>query len=274
MEQLVVFTDLDGTLLDPVTYSFDAAREALALLPRRHIPLVLVSSKTRAEMEPIRSRLTNQAPFIVENGGGLFVPHGYFDFPLEGATQCAPYQVIEWGGPYPVLRQALAEIRQAVGDGVRGFGDMTVEEVARRTGLAAAEAALAMQREYDEPFVIEGSARPLEEIRRLAEPRGLRCTSGGRLHHLLGQSDKGRACRYLTECYRRRFNQADRPLLTVALGDSLNDLPMLAEADLPILVQKPDGSYDPGVTLPHLIRASDVGPGGWNAALLRLLAGR
>jgi mannosyl-3-phosphoglycerate phosphatase len=274
MAPLVVFTDLDGTLLDPVTYSFDEANEALEVLRGRGIPLVLVSSKTRAEMEPIRSRLASQAPFIVENGGGLFVPEGYFAFSLEGATQRAPYQVIEWGTPYPLLRQALAEIRQAVGDGVRGFGDMTVEEVTRRTGLAAAEAALAMQREYDEPFVIEGSARTLEEIRRLAESRGLRCTSGGRFHHLLGQSDKGRACRYLTECYRRHYAGEAETLITIGLGDSLNDLPLLASVDRPILVQKPDGSYDPGVTLPHLIRAPGVGPGGWNAALLRLLAGR
>ena len=271
MAPLIVFTDLDGTLLDPVTYSFDAAREALDLLRRRDIPLVLVSSKTRAEIEPLQSRLQNRDPFIVENGGGLFVPEGYFGFPLEGALPRGPYQVVEWGAPYPLLRQVLAEIRQVGGDGLRGFGDMTVEEVAKRTGLSLPEAARAMQREYDEPFVIEGSDRPLKEIQRLAESRGLRCTSGGRFHHLLGPSDKGRACRYLTECYRRHYAGEAEPLTTIGLGDSLNDLPMLAAMDRPVLVQKPDGSYDPAIQLPSLTRAAGIGPGGWNRAVLDLL---
>jgi len=274
MAPLIVFTDLDGTLLDPVTYSFDAAREALDLLRSRGIPLVLVSSKTRAEIEPLRVRLQNRDPFIVENGGGLFVPQGCFGFPLEGALPRSSYQVVEWGAAYPLLRQALAEIRQVAGDGLRGFGDMTVEEVAERTGLSLPEAVRAKQREYDEPFVFEGSARPLEEIQRLAESRGLRCTRGGRFHHLMGQSDKGRACRELIQCYRRHYAGEAEPLITIALGDSLNDLPLLALVDRPVLVQKPDGFYDPAIQFPNLTRAAGVGPVGWNRALLELLGER
>ena len=274
MAPLIVFTDLDGTLLDPVTYSFDAAHEALDLLRRRGIPLVLVSSKTRAEIEPLRARLQNRDPFIVENGGGLFVPEGYFGFSLDGAFPRSPYQVVEWGAAYSLLRQALAEIRQVVGDGLRGFGDMTVGEVAERTGLSLPEAVRAKQREYDEPFVIEGSARPLEEIQRLAESRGLRCTRGGRFHHLMGQSNKGRACRELIQCYRRHSAGEAEPLITLGLGDSLNDLPLLASVDRPVLVQKPDGSYDSAIQLPNLTRAPGIGPVGWNRALLELLGER
>ena len=147
------------------------------------------------------------------------------------------------------------------------------EEVAERMGLPLQEAAWAKQREYDEPFVIEGPASLADEIRRLAESRGLRCTSGGRVHHLMGPSDKGIACRYLIDCYRRLFARESEPVVTVGLGDSLNDLPMLAVVDRPILVPKPDGTYDPRIDLPHLVRAPGIGPIGWNRAVLALLAG-
>ena len=60
MPKLVLFSDLDGTLLDAQTYSFEAAREALEVLHERDVPLVLVSSKTRLEIEPIRVRLKNR----------------------------------------------------------------------------------------------------------------------------------------------------------------------------------------------------------------------
>lgn len=58
---------------------------------------------------------------------------------------------------------------------------------------------------------------------------------------------------------------------TVAIGDSVNDAPLLAVVDHPILVQKPDGSYDPDIHVPGLNRAPGIGPVGWNAAVLALL---
>ena len=51
MAKIIVFTDLDSTLLHPKTYSFDAAMPALKLIKEKDIPLILCSSKTRAEIE-------------------------------------------------------------------------------------------------------------------------------------------------------------------------------------------------------------------------------
>src|SRR2546423_300740 len=70
----VVFTDLDGTLLDAETYRYDAARQGLDRLREHAIPLIICTSKTRAEVEPLRNELGNTDPFIVENGGALYVP--------------------------------------------------------------------------------------------------------------------------------------------------------------------------------------------------------
>ena len=86
---LIVLSDLDGTLLDHTTYAFDAARAALERLRDARVPLVLCTSKTRAEVEPIRAALRNTHPFIVENGGGVCVPVGYFPFEIDGAERRA-----------------------------------------------------------------------------------------------------------------------------------------------------------------------------------------
>ena len=168
---------------DPVSYSFEPAEEALRALRALNAPLVLVSSKTRAEMIPIREALGCRDPFIVENGGAVVVPPGYFHFPLDGASCRDGYHLIEFGIPYSRLRRALSDINEILGGGVRGFGDMSPDEVATRTGLSRADARLALQREYDEPFVIDGPVPRLEEVKQLAEASGLRCTSGGRFSH-------------------------------------------------------------------------------------------
>jgi mannosyl-3-phosphoglycerate phosphatase len=264
MPSLLVCTDLDGTLLDPDTYSFEPAGPALEALRARAIPLILVSSKTRAEIEPLRARLENQHPFIAENGGAAFIPREYFPVPPIYAAVRGPYLVAEFGLSYGRLRVALRELEQITGCELRGFGDMPIEEIAERTGLPVSEAMLAKQREYDEPFVVVGPSSLAGKIQQDAEARGFQCTRGGRFLHLMGRTDKGRACRYLFECYR----QAHRDLFTVGLGDSLNDLPLLAAVDQPILLPHADGGYEPSIRLPKLIRAPGRGPIGWNQAVL------
>ena len=268
-DAVVLISDLDGTLLDTDTYSSMAATEALTALRANGISLVLCSSKTRAEMEPIRKRLGHEGPFIVENGGALFIPHGYFRDAPKDSTPREGYAIIEFGTPYRFLRATMKEIARVLNITIRGFGDMSVEEVSALTGLEPDEAVLAQQREYDEPFVLEAQETfPL--ICREAVRHGLMCTKGGQFYHLLGPRDKGHACRVLLQHWRDQLN-ARTGLLTIGIGDSANDLPMLALVDQPILVQGPDGTYDPTVRLPHMIYAPGVGPIGWNAAVLKLV---
>lgn len=270
MKKIVIFTDLDGTLLDAETYSFDAARPALALIARLGIPLICTSSKTRAEIEVLRRELDNHHPFISENGGGVFIPPGYFPGagPAPGAA-IGGYDALLLGRPYAEIRSRFAELRDAHRARVRGFGDMSAAEVATLTGLGEAEAALARQRDFEEPFVFDGPPDP--DFMEAIEMRGLHWTQG-RMFHILGDHDKGRAVRLLLDRYRGAYGD----VTSIGLGDGYNDLPMLGTVDHAVLVRHPDGSpndgFDPRIALPGLIKTTLPGPAGWNAAVQQLLA--
>lgn len=269
----IVFTDLDGTLLDPSSYSWEAAAPALGMLRRRGIPLILVSSKTRAEIEPIRRRMQHTDPFIVENGGAVFVPQGLFGFPLERGRTRSSYDVIELGVPYYMLRDVLKQIEDAVETPLCGFGDLSVEEIMHVTGLTRTDATLAKIREYDEPYLLDGPQELIEEVCRQIVIRGLRWTKGGRLFHVTGANNKGEAAELLLRCYQKERRLRDEPhfLESIGIGDSINDVPLLAVVDHPVLVQKADGSFDSDIHLPGLFRAPGIGPAGWNHAILKLL---
>jgi mannosyl-3-phosphoglycerate phosphatase len=273
MPQYVVFADLDGTLLNTCPASWEAASLALEALRTHNIPLILVSSRTRAELEPLRRRLQHRDPFIVENGAAVFVPQGVFTFPLERMRTKPSYDVIELGMPYHMLRDVLKQIEDAVETPLHGFGDLSVEEIMQITGLSHADAELAGMREYDEPFLLEGPQPLLEEVCRQIVTRGLRWTKVGRLFHLTGDNDKGEAAELLMRCYQReqRLRFQTRTVESVGIGESIQDVPLLAVVDHPILVQKPDGSFDMDVLLPRLVRSRGIGPTGWNDAVLRLL---
>ncbi len=267
--RLIVLSDLDGTLLDLRRgYSFDEAIPALGAIKDRGIPLCLCSIKTRSEMEVIRARMGNEDPFIVENGGAIFIPEGYFDFPFDHTRRDEDYLVIELGTPYEDLHRALKEIGEEVGCQLRGLRDMSVEEVAERRGLSLEEARLAKERGYDEPFLMLGDKAKQEAVLKLIEKKGLRWTKGDRFYHITGDNDKGKAADILKGLYRRRFSE----ITTIGIGDGLNDLPMLEVVDIPIIVKGPDGDYAPELELPKLIRADGIGPRGFNSAVLNLLS--
>ena len=263
----MVFSDLDGTLLDHRNYSFEPALPALSLLEERKIPLIICTSKTRAEIEPIRRTLRNDHPFISENGGGVFIPQGYFEAPLKASKQDSSYVIIELGTPYPRLREALKKIQALFPGKIEGFGDLSTERIADLCGFTLEEARWAREREYDEPFMLEDK-RLEPEIVKKAETLGLHITRGGRFYHLLGNNDKGKAVSLLTGLFQQ---EEENDVITFGAGDSLNDLPLLETVDCPVLVQKPDGSFDPKVRLPNLDYAPAPGPSGWNEAIINLI---
>ena len=265
--RILIFTDLDGTLLDHETYSFEAARPALLRLRAEGIPLLICSSKTRAEVEVVRTALGNRDPFIVENGGAVVVPDGYFRQKLPSARKGSEYHVIEFGTPYARLLQVFGQIRERFPGKLKGFGNLSAKDVAELTGLPAEDATLAKKREYDEPFLLEDPAL-LKAIRDIASAAGLSVTQGGRFFHLTGDNDKGKAVRLLQTIYEEEVH---RPLKSIGLGDSANDLPLLEAVNLPVLVQKPGGRYDPSIRLENLYYAPGEGPVGWGAAVLDLV---
>ena len=262
----VVVTDLDGTLLDHHTYDFSPALPALERLRELAIPLVLNSSKTRAEIELWRRRLGFPDPFISENGGAVFIPRDYFPLPAPWSAVRGSYDVIEIGAPYATLTSALREAARESGCVVRAFHEISAEEVAGLCGLPVDEARLAKAREYDEAFEIlshEGQAELLAAISR----RGFHWTRGGRFFHILGGSDKARAVKFLRAAY-----SDHHPLVRiVGLGDALNDAEFLQAVDVPILIPSPQSDAMLRA-VPAGRMAPARGPAGWNQAVLDLVA--
>ncbi len=265
--RLVAFTDLDGTLLDHHTYSFEPALSALRALELKGIPLVICTSKTRAEIEKYRTTLGNKHPFISENGGAIFIPKGYFANKFPYDKELDGYLVIELGTSQDTLSGVLKSITDQTGIALKGISEMSVSELMEYTGLDKETAVLAAKRDYSEPFLIYGDDDVLERVKAKIAEKGYRHTQGGRFHNILGANDKGRAVETLSRLYKDELGE----IKTMAIGDSLNDLPMLEAVDIPVLVQKPDGGYDPRIRLDNLISADGPGPVGWNSAILKLI---
>ena len=265
---ILIFTDLDGTLLDHHTYGWEEAKPALALCKRLDIPIILVSSKTGAEIKVLQKNLGLSTPFISENGGGICCPDiGHHGLP-SGAVPSGKGWRWSLGVSYDVLVNALGEIREELGWDLRGFSEMGPEEIVQRTGLDPEMSLLAAMREYDEPFIVlEPKELDIALLYDAAKKKDLNITTGGRFYHIHGRIDKGASVTKLISWY--KGHQAH--VVSIALGDSPNDFSMLKRVDQPVLIRS--SRHFPGIEkdIPGLQITENMGPDGWNRAVLDIL---
>ncbi len=259
----LVFTDLDGTLLDAQNYSFASAWPAVRLLKEKKIPVVPCTSKTHREVILLRRQLGLKDPFIVENGSAVFIPRAYFnqpvsDFEMEG------HEVLLLGKKHEEILHCFEKMRQNFKLRIRGFSEMSLQEIRKHTGLPEDQARLAKQRFFSEPFISDHNLNDLPELHAYLKKRGCRLLRGNRFYHLLGDTDKGRAVNVLHHLFEA---MKKRKFRTLGLGDSKNDEDLLTAVDQPVLVKRPDGGYGSNLLLPHLYKTEQPGPKGWREAI-------
>ncbi len=267
--QIIVITDLDGTLLDHQTYDYSPAGAALEELKRRKIPLVLCSSKTASEMIHLREKIKNAHPFIVENGGGIYIPKNYFSVLPAGTWNQNSFQVIPLGRAYLELQRILDRLSAQHHLKIEAFHDMSAKQLALASELPLDQAERSLEREFDLPFRVLSGGNHIDSLEQAAREEDLRLIRGGRFLHLSGLSDKGTAVQSLIELY--QIN-SDRAVQVIGLGDSQNDLGLLQEVDIPVLIPNPHSQAPLGDAVPGLRKAKTAGPSGWNEMVLELLA--
>ncbi len=241
----IIFTDLDGTLLNHEDYTYDEANEMLAFIKEQKIPLIFTTSKTKEECEILQKKIGLDAPFIVENGACIFG--------LEGGD-------IQLGLHYSEIRKFIDSVKDVFELNV--FSDMSVESVMAYTGFTYDLAHMAKRRDFSEPFLIHDE-RKLTALEKLAEEQGMKILKGGRFYHCVGiNQDKGKAVSKVLEIHPKSYS--------IGLGDNYNDVDMLRVVDTPILIPHHEGKYI-DVEIPLLIKAAHKGSLGWNETLKKIL---
>jgi mannosyl-3-phosphoglycerate phosphatase family protein len=255
----VIFTDIDGTLIDLATYSFKTSAPAIARLVKNKVPVVLCSSKTFSEQLFYRRILEIPDPFIVENGSAVFIPSGYFPFDITFQAERDGYLVVELGKKAKMIYRTLCRIRSRTGISFQTYQDLNIKEIADITGLSIEAAIRATQRDYSQTIISSFSPDVLKRFQKALVEEKLIALCGGRFLTITAQaSHKGTAVSLLATHFRRKLKE----VITVGIGDSPNDRTLLEAVDRPFLVQQPNGKWHPMENI-DVIRLPAPGPEGW-----------
>ncbi len=262
---LLIFSDLDGTLLDHDTYSYEPVVPVLDHLKQLGIPVIFNTSKTRAETQILCDALDIHDPFIVENGAAVVVPteSGYLD-KLSGLNDDHEFVLAD---PRSHILKKLNGLREK-GFKFESYQDWSVDKLAQITKLKHEEARRSHQRAYTEPLIWRDSDEQLELFKRLLTAQGLTVLKGGRFLHIMSGGGKGEALKWLTAKW-QSIHQA-RPIV-VALGDGGNDVCMLNEADYAVVIKSPVNPYPEVTTAGEVIQTGATGPQGWAKAVQLIL---
>jgi mannosyl-3-phosphoglycerate phosphatase family protein len=268
----LIFTSLEGALLDARTGSFSPAEEGLSELERRKIPWILMTSTTRAELDPQRKKLGHGHPFVTENGGGIFVPDGYFNVRIAGSERRGRYLCVPLGKPYAEVAESLDDLAAECHVGVAGFHHMSAREIAENTGTRIREAELAREREFDEPFYFTNADdAAIAGFLAKSKELGFRVLPGNPFWSFSSGCNAAAAVRQLTKLIQESSSVR---LRTIGIGSTPEDVDWLGCVNHPLML--PGAAVPEGVVANRRgqnIPVGDVaGPAGWNSAILNFIA--
>jgi mannosyl-3-phosphoglycerate phosphatase len=245
---LLIFSDLDATLLDHESYSFEKAIPALDRLKKNQFPLILTSSKTRAEMIHIQKQLGIKDPFIFENGSGIF----FNTVQNRGVT-------------HKEIINTLFTLKQHFN--FQLFSEFSLEDLEKLVGLDQKACERAQNRQFSEPIIWNDKEDLKPKFQDLLSQKNLIAQQGGRFLTISGNQTKADALLWVKNKYQSSQNSK---IFTIGLGDSENDISMLERCDYAILIKHPT-KPSPKINHSNLIETKQVGPAGWNDAINELL---
>lgn len=248
----LVFTDLDGTLLDE-RYDLKGAGNAMDALHEYGCICIPASSKTHREMTELNKTRKFPSPYILENGAGLYWPSAA-EPELFGRQASEIYDLLD-------------HIREEHKFKYRSFRETSCEELQALTGLDKAGAIDAKQRAASVPLVWEDAPRTLEKFSEILGFIGLQVVHGGRFQTVLDATcTKAVAMQKILQ----HFHYETRQPPIIACGDAPNDLEMLAAADVAVLFPSSDDEYL-SFQHPHLRYCEASGHEAWLETIQHVL---
>lgn len=262
-KQFIIFTDLDGTLLDHDNYSFNDAVDILARLSLDNIPIILVSSKTQSEIEKISMQLRFHHASVAENGAIINIGnHHIFRCLKSNSPYC-------FGGSIDSILTSIEKIPHPMKKEFTLLKDMPPKMATEMTGLDQQSLEVCLERAYSVPFIASG--KHISKLKKFCEQLGIGITQGGRFYHFLSSNiGKGHSTRWLMDKTRRAW--PDKSFISIGLGDSYNDIPMLKEVDQAVVIKnKHHRELRISLREKKVVESNSKGPMGWAECIKKIV---
>ena len=256
--KILIFTDLDGSLLHRDTFKFDEIKDYLKQLISKGIFIIPNTSKTEKEILEFNNELGSSLPYISENGSAI---NG-----LDLLNSNLPKELIlsrEKDSLIKIFRELVPVNLQ---NKCKWLSEMDKKKQSLIFGLEDDKLKMALDRKYTIPFLFEGNKSERNELSKIIKNKGLALQEGGRVINLTDKVNKAKAL----QVFVRFFKKNNKNVKTIAVGDNYNDLDMLKISDFPCLVFNDKFTLDE-IPIKNLITTNKPSPEGWADVIKKAL---
>ena len=256
---LIIFTDLDGSLLHRETFKFDPIKDYIKDLINNEIIIIPNSSKTEKEIERFNEELGVELPYISENGSsisGLNLINSNFPNKIILSREKEELlKIFDLKVPEKIKNKCLliSKLDKKKQEKIFGQKDDRLNDV--------------LNRKYTLPFLFNGEKKDKNRLIKILNSNSLTLQEGGRVSNLCDNVNKIKSMNRVIKILKKTKNK----IKTIAVGDNYNDLDMLKNCDIPCLVFNDQFKLDQ-INIDNLIFSNKPSPEGWADVIKMALA--
>ena len=247
---LIIFTDLDGSLLHRDNFKFDEIKEYIKSLIDEGIIIIPNTSKTEKEIEEFIKELGSDLPFISENGSSI---NG-----LNLINSNLPNKIVLSRDKQELIKIFNSKVSEELKAKCKFILNMNTIQQINIFGLQEKKLKTALNRKYTIPFLFEGSKKEKNKLLDILKSSSLTMQEGGRVLNLGDNTNKVKSMNQVLKIYKKIQSN----IKVIAVGDNFNDLDMLRNCDIPCLVFNDQFKQDQ-INIDNLIVSNKPSPEGW-----------
>ena len=247
---LIIFSDLDGSLLNRDNFRFDEIKDYIKSLIDEGIIIIPNTSKTEKEIEEFIKELGSNLPYISENGSSI---HG-----LNLINPNFPNKIVLSRDKRELIEIFNSEVPENLKAKCKFISKMNSKQQTNILGLQDNHLKNALNRKYTIPFLFEGDKKEKNRLFNILKSSSLTMQEGGRVLNLGDNTDKVKSMNQVLKIYKK----IESKIKVIAVGDNFNDLDMLRNCDIPCLVFNDQFKQDQ-INIDNLIVSNKPSPEGW-----------
>ena len=247
---VIIFTDLDGTLLHRDTFKFDEIKDYIKSLVSKGIILIPNTSKTQVEIEDFNRKLDLNLPFISENGSAIYG--------LDTINKNFPNNIVLSREKEITLKVFQKEIPENLKSKCKLITKMEKKTQKEVFGLSDKNLRNVLKRSYSTPILFKGNNEQKKNLFKIVKNVGLSLHEGGRVINICDNVSKLKAMNRVIKIIKKTENE----IKTIGVGDNFNDLDMLRNSNIACLVFNDQFLMEP-ININNCIVSKQSAPLGW-----------
>ena len=255
---IIIFTDLDGSLLHRDTFKFDPIKDFILNLINKGIIIIPTSSKTDIEIEKFNKELGLELPYISENGSSInklnLINPNFPNKIILSREKEELQKIFDFKVPEKIRNKCIFISKMNKNEQEKIFGqkDKNLKDI--------------LNRKYTLPLLFIGEKSEKKKLLKILNYNSLTLQEGGRVSNLCDNVNKVKSMNKVMKILKKTEDK----LKIISVGDNFNDLDMLKNSDIPCLVFNDQFKLDK-IDIDNLIFSNKPSPEGWADVIKKAL---